>query len=129
MCRTLNKINEGFAPASGVAHSFSLYVCLVSGRPPAAVSWLDRRMMPFAPAAKIFSQSASACSAAAVSEKHISMMHADADAHAHAPQKQHQPGVSRPPKPTINWPTNSLSRAQKKKDTKKILECRLFILH
>jgi len=55
----------------------------------------------FAPAAKIFSQSASACSAAAVSEKHISMMHADA--HAHAPQKQHQPGVSRPPKPTINW--------------------------
>lgn len=47
-----------------------------------------------APAAKIFLQSASSCSVAAVNEKHISMMH-------DAPQKQHRPGGARSSRPTI----------------------------
>lgn len=83
MCRTLNKINEGFAllciaPPFIFMFGFGSAACCGFEVLPQ-----DDAFAPLPAPAKIFLQSASTAAAAvAVNEKHISMMHAS--------RKQHQ---------------------------------------
>lgn len=115
MCRTLNKINEGLLSAPSPSRTFCFYVWFGSAaccghvvRPqddatPSATTQPPSRTSRPSGATKIFLQSASACSAAAVNEKHISMMHATPENNI----KQALPPLPRMAGQPINWPTTS----------------------